>query len=152
MFGFRSPENRHELLHGAEGTGEALGLITWTGFGAIAVWQAWGVITPAILVYAVLSLTVVRMLPVAVSLAGTPVPLADRLFIGWFGPRGLASIVFGVIVLGAELPGQRTLAATIVCTVLFSVFAHGITANPLVRALAPVWRARPEPASGPPGT
>ena len=98
--------------------------------------------TPAVLAYALLSLTVVRMLPVALSLAGTAVPASDRLFIGWFGPRGLASIVFGVIVLDAGLPGTATIAATIVCTVLLSVIMHGVTANPLVRRLAPGWRAR----------
>ena len=104
------------------------------------------------MIYAVLSLTLVRMLPVALSLAGTHVPATDRLFIGWFGPRGLASIVFGVIVFGADLPGGGTIQATIVCTVLFSVFAHGVTANPLVRALAPAWRARARrgPRSGTP--
>jgi NhaP-type Na+/H+ or K+/H+ antiporter len=54
---------------------------------------------------------------------------------GWFGPRGLASIVFGVIVFNERLPGNETLEATVVCTVLLSVAAHGITANPLLHAL-----------------
>ena len=69
------------------------------------------------LLYAVLSLTLVRMLPVYLSLAGTPVPPVDRLFIGWFGPRGLASIVFEVLILAAELPNSATIEATVVCTV-----------------------------------
>ena len=146
VFGIRRPESRHALLHGAESVGDALALLTWLVFGALVVWQTWALITPRVMIYAVLSLTLVRMLPVALSLAGTHVPATDRLFIGWFGPRGLASIVFGVIVFGADLPGGGTIQATIVCTVLFSVFAHGVTANPLVRALAPAWRAR---AAGP---
>jgi NhaP-type Na+/H+ or K+/H+ antiporter len=143
VFGVRRAESRHALLEGAESVGDALALLTWVVFGAIVVWPSWGAVTPSVLAYAVLSLTLVRMLPVALSLAGTPVPAADRLFIGWFGPRGLASIVFGVLVLGAHLPHGDTITATIVCTVLLSVLAHGVTANPLVRALAPAWRARP---------
>lgn len=146
VFGIRRAESRHALLEGAESTGDALALLTWTAFGALAVWQAWPAVTPRVLAYAVLSLTLVRMLPVAVSLAGTPVPRVDRLFIGWFGPRGLASIVFAVIALEADLPGESTIAATVVATVVLSVLAHGVTANPLVRALAPVWRARPAAA------
>ncbi len=146
VFGIRRAESRHALLKGAESTGDALALLTWTAFGAIAVWQAWPAITPRILAYAILSLTVVRMVPVALSLAGTTVPAIDRLFIGWFGPRGLASIVFGAIVLEADLPGQATIAATIVCTVLLSVFAHGVSANPLVHALTPIWRGRTDRA------
>jgi NhaP-type Na+/H+ or K+/H+ antiporter len=60
---------------------------------------------------------------------------AGKLFIGWFGPRGLASIVFGVIILNAGLPGGGTLKEAIACTVLLSVVAHGTTANLLVKAV-----------------
>ena len=82
-----------------------------------------------------LSLTMIRMLPVLLSLARTGMGLRDKLFIGWFGPRGLASIVFAVIVFDAGLPGRGTVAATAACTILFSVIAHGMTANPLVTAI-----------------
>ena len=142
IFGARLRDLRHALLQGAESVGDVLALFTWVAFGAILVWQTRGAVTPQVLVYAVLSLTVARMVPVALSLAGTPVPASDRLFIGWFGPRGLASVVFGILVLGAQLPGGGTIEATIVWTVLLSVLAHGATANPLIRALAPRWRAR----------
>ncbi len=142
-FGARQrAEDRHALLRGAESTADTLALLTWVAFGAEVVWRTAGAVTPAVLAYAVLSLTVVRMLPVALSLAGTRVPASDRLFIGWFGPRGLASIVFGVIVLDAGLPNTKTIAATVVCTVLLSVVLHGVTANALVRRLTPCWRAR----------
>lgn len=90
-------------------------------------WQA--------LLYAVLSLTVIRMLPVVLSLAGTEISRRDKLFVGWFGPRGLASIVFAIIVFDAGLPGKETVAATAACTVLLSVIAHGMTANPLVQVV-----------------
>jgi NhaP-type Na+/H+ or K+/H+ antiporter len=79
------------------------------------------------------------MLPVWFCLRGTHVEARDRLFIGWFGPRGLASIVFGVLILSANLAGADTLAATIACTVLLSVIAHGASATPLIRRLAPAW-------------
>ena len=95
--------------------------------------------TWAVAVYSVLSLTLVRMVPVWLCLRGNDVVSRDRLFIGWFGPRGLASLVFGVMILSADLPGGDTLAATIVCTVLLSVVCHGASAAPLIRALTPAW-------------
>jgi NhaP-type Na+/H+ or K+/H+ antiporter len=61
--------------------------------------------------------------------------IGNKLFIGWFGPRGLASIVFGVIVFDAEVPGRETVAVTVVLTVLLSIVAHGATANPLITTL-----------------
>ena len=60
----------------------------------------------------------------------------EKLFMGWFGPRGLASIVFAVIVLNEHLPGGGTIAMTVVCTIVLSIVAHGLSANPLVAALA----------------
>ena len=138
---FKAPQGeKHRLLRGAEGSGEALALLTWVIFGAAVVWQMSDRITGATILYAALSLTLIRMLPVCMGLAGTSLSASDRLFIGWFGPRGLASIVFGIILLDAQLPNAGTVLATIVCTVLLSVIAHGVTANPLVRAFAPRWR------------
>lgn len=130
---------KHDLLRGAESAGETLGLLTWVAFGAVVAGQAIGKATVPVVLYAVLSLTVVRMLPVFLCLAGTDMDTARKLFIGWFGPRGLASIVFGVLVFDEHLPGNDTLVAVVAWTVLLSVVAHGMTANPLVTAL----RARP---------
>ena len=89
-----------------------------------------------VLAYALLSLTVIRMLPVFLVLTGRKLRTDEKLFIGWFGPRGLASIVFGLIVLEEHLPGGSTINVTVVCTILLSVILHGITANPLVALLA----------------
>lgn len=149
-FGARRPD-RHDLLRAAEGAGDVLSLMTWVVFGALVVLQVSGAVTWPVLAYAVLNLTLVRMLPVWICLRGTGIVARDRLFIGWFGPRGLASIVFGVMILSADLAGASILAATIVCTVLLSVICHGASATPLIRALAPAW-ARGESApvqSGP---
>ena len=82
--------------------------------------------------YAVLSLTVVRMLPVAIALIGTRLCQATVLFMGWFGPRGLASIVLGLVYLEQETqqPGEPTIRLAVMLTVLFSIFAHGLSAMP----------------------
>jgi NhaP-type Na+/H+ or K+/H+ antiporter len=82
----------------------------------------------------VLSLTVIRILPVFLSLAGSGIDTEGKLFIGWFGPRGLASIVFAVIVINSGLPDSGPLAMTVTCTIILSIIAHGITANPWARA------------------
>ena len=86
-----------------------------------------------ILLYSVLSLTIIRMLPTALSLVGTKLNLDSVLFIGWFGPRGLASIVLAFLAL-EELkifPGDSTFVTVVFLTVLLSVFAHGLSASPL---------------------
>jgi sodium/hydrogen antiporter len=69
------------------------------------------------------------------ALTGMDLRIGEKLFIGWFGPRGLASVVFGVIIFHEKLPGGDTLVATVVYTVVLSIIAHGISANPLIAAL-----------------
>ena len=90
-------------------------------------------ITWQILIYAVLSLTIIRMLPVAISLIGTKLGSDSVLFIGWFGPRGLASIVLALLALDElkVFPDDTTFITVVFVTVLLSVFAHGLTASPL---------------------
>ena len=105
-------------------------MITWVIFGAAVVTRAIGNLSWIILFYAILSLTLIRMLPVFFALTGLRVNTEGKLFIGWFGPRGLASIVFAVIVLNAHLPNGGVLAMTVVCTVILSIILHGISANP----------------------
>jgi NhaP-type Na+/H+ or K+/H+ antiporter len=82
--------------------------------------------------YAILSLTVIRMVPVAVALIRTRLSPSSLLFIGWFGPRGLASIVLGLVFLEREpqLPGEETIKLAVTATVMLSIFAHGFTALP----------------------
>jgi NhaP-type Na+/H+ or K+/H+ antiporter len=124
--------HKQELLRGAEHMGEALALVTWVVFGGIVVARMIDRFTWPALLYAILSLTVIRMLPVFLCLIGTRTSTADKLFIGWFGPRGLATIVFAVLVLDEKLPGNDTILLAAGWTVLLSVIAHGVTANPLV--------------------
>jgi NhaP-type Na+/H+ or K+/H+ antiporter len=135
LFGAIMPSHKEPLLLAAEGTGDTLALITWVLFGASVVGQALATFSWEVLLYALLSLTVVRMLPVFLTLTGMGLGTGEKMFMGWFGPRGLASIVFAVIVLGEKLPGGDTIAMTVTCTIVLSVLAHGLSANPLVSAL-----------------
>ena len=134
LFGVLAKQARDEFLRAAEGIGDTLALITWVIFGAAVVGQAVGQFSWLILLYAVLSLTLIRMLPVFLSLTGTGMSTEGKLFVGWFGPRGLASIVFGVIVVDANLPNSGPIAMTVVCTIILSILGHGITANPWAKA------------------
>jgi NhaP-type Na+/H+ or K+/H+ antiporter len=134
LFGVLAKQHREEFLLAAEGTGDTLALLTWVIFGAAVVGQAVGQFSWLILLYAVLSLTLIRMLPVFLSLAGMGVSTEGKLFIGWFGPRGLASIVFAVIVVNAKVANSGPIAMTVVCTIILSILAHGITANPWAKA------------------
>jgi NhaP-type Na+/H+ or K+/H+ antiporter len=77
------------------------------------------------------------MLPMFVSLTGSGESTTSKLFLGWFGPRGLASIVFAIIVLNQGVAGGGLLSMTVACTVTLSIVAHGFTANPLARLLGP---------------
>jgi NhaP-type Na+/H+ or K+/H+ antiporter len=129
-------KEKHEYLLAAEGLGRVLALVTWVAFGAMVVGPALTRLTWEVAAYAALSLTVVRMLPVYLALAGLGMRSDAKLFIGWFGPRGLASIVFAVIVLQANLPGSETLTVTVAWTIILSILAHGLSAGPLAAAFA----------------
>jgi NhaP-type Na+/H+ or K+/H+ antiporter len=124
--------------------------VTWFLFGALVVGPVLlsGTIDPAWVAYGVLSLTLVRMLPVALALLGTHQDWRTVLFVGWFGPRGLASVVFLLIVLGlSPLAADATIIRGVVTvTVLMSVVLHGISATPLVNRYARS-RAAPKPAA-----
>ena len=130
-FGSLAKSHRERLLLAAEGTGDTFALITWIIFGSAVVVQIIGRFNWRMGVYAVASLTLVRMLPVFVSLTGTEFTTRDKLFIGWFGPRGLASVVFAVMILDAELPNAELMAVAVAATVILSILAHGLSANPL---------------------
>ncbi|RKY22300.1 MAG: sodium:proton antiporter [Planctomycetota bacterium] len=130
LFGGLARPHRDELLGAAEGIGDTFSLLTWTLFGAVMVGPALTGFDGATVLYALLSLTLVRILPVVLVVSGMGLSLESRLFMGWFGPRGLASIVFAVIVAGSGLPHGSTITSVVVCTVLLSVVLHGVTASP----------------------
>jgi len=134
LFGGLLRRHKQQLLAEAEGIGDTLALITWVMFGSAVVGQAIGHFSWPVILYAVLSLTVVRMLPVFLVLTSSGISVEGKLFAGWFGPRGLASIVFAVIVLNAGVPGAGAIAMVVVCTVILSILAHGITGDPWATA------------------
>jgi NhaP-type Na+/H+ or K+/H+ antiporter len=121
-----------------------VGLLVWLTFGAVAGPIVLDLVTPTMVLYAVLSLTLVRMVPVALAALGAGLDRGTVLFIGWFGPRGLASLVFALLALEELGPEVDRAVALIGTTVLLSVVAHGLTAAPLARRYG---RAR----SGQPG-
>ena len=129
-----SSKVKDQLLLASEGVGDTLALITWVIFGSAVVGQVFGQFSWTALLYAVLSLTVIRMLPVFLTLAGSGVDTEGKLFIGWFGPRGLASIVFAVIVIESDLPGNDVLVLAVATTIILSILLHGVTANAWARA------------------
>jgi NhaP-type Na+/H+ or K+/H+ antiporter len=135
LFGFMAKDATHKLVLAAEGTGETLALMTWMLFGATVIGQSVQHFTWQMLVFALLSLTVIRMLPIFLSLTGTGESTASKLFLGWFGPRGLASIVFAIIVVNKGVPAAKFIAMVVVLTVFFSLVVHGVSANPLAKLL-----------------
>jgi NhaP-type Na+/H+ or K+/H+ antiporter len=137
IFGALVPAESEQASRLNEELGALLGGVTFLVFGAVLLGPALEHVSWQIALYAVLSLTLIRMLPVAVAMIGTGARAPTVGFLGWFGPRGLASIVFAVIVVEeAYLPGAETILATTYVTIGLSVIAHGITAAPLARRYA----------------
>lgn len=125
----------------SEEVGGVLNGVTFIVFGAAVLGAEWSHIGAVDVAYAVLSLTIVRMIPVAIAMLGSGAKPPTVLFLGWFGPRGLASIVFGVVVIEAgHLPHTSTIVIAMTVTVALSVVAHGVTAAPLARRYA-AWHA-----------
>ena len=135
QFGFTEAGRRS--VEFTEEWGQLFNYFVFFFFGT-AVAGVWGHFTPAVLLYAVLSLTIVRMAPVALALWGTRLSRATVLFMGWFGPRGLASIVLGLVYVlrEAELAGHSTIRLAVMATVLLSIYAHGLTAQPGINVYA----------------
>ena len=126
-----------ELNDLTEELGDLLDGVTFLLFGAILLGPALGELSWELVLYAVLSLTLVRMVPVVVAMVGTRARPPTLGFLGWFGPRGLASIVFAVIVVEeSQLPHEHLITLAIYLTVGLSVFAHGISAAPLAQRYA----------------
>ncbi len=132
LFGHLLKGRHEDVVYAAEGVGDALSLVTWVLFGSAVVGSMTRLTLP-IIGYALLSLTLVRMLPVFLSLAGTAITSEGRWFLGWFGPRGLASIVFAAMVIDADLPNGSTVTTAAALTILLSIALHGMTANPWAR-------------------
>ena len=143
----RDPEDLNEL---SEQVGNVLNGVTFVLFGAILLGPALGELTWDLALYAVLSLTIVRMLPVVIAMLGSRARPPTLGFLGWFGPRGLASIVFAVIVIEeSNLPHEHLIVLAIYLTVGLSVFAHGLSAAPLANRYARWYQQHPRDKAPP---
>jgi sodium/hydrogen antiporter len=142
----RVPES---FLEFAEIGSELLGLMVFFLFGALLVGIAATISLPVV-IYAVLSLTIVRVLPVAISLAGTRLRRPTVAFVGWFGPRGLASIVLTLVALGdggGTPPFGATVVSAVALTIALSVIAHGLSAGPAAARYGEFVATLPEDAA-----
>jgi NhaP-type Na+/H+ or K+/H+ antiporter len=143
-FGVLRHDRGGETAYLIEQTGDVFAALTFVVFGAILLGPALRDLSWAVLAYALLSLTVVRMLPVAIALLGTGARRPTVAFLGWFGPRGLASIVFAIIIEeGNPLPHEHTLLTTVYVTIGLSVLLHGLTAAPFASRYARWFEAHP---------
>lgn len=137
LFGSTLKAHSESLFEFMETEGQLLTMITFLIFGAVMVPLGLEHANWKTIVLAGLYLTVVRMLPIFLSLTGTDLKAPDKLLLGWFGPRGLASILFALLILDRfQIPGGEEFLACIVLTVMMSIFAHGLSATPLVNIYA----------------
>lgn len=121
-----------ELKAFAEETGTLMSLLVWFFFGAAMIVPGFEAASLADAAFVVLALTIARMVPVALALLGSGLDRATVAFIGWFGPRGLATVVFGLIAVDSLTPPHANLVlGAVTVTVTFSVLLHGVSASPL---------------------
>jgi NhaP-type Na+/H+ or K+/H+ antiporter len=131
-FGTVDHHNDEAALQFTEEAGTLLSLLVWFIFGAVMLVPGLEDLGWRDVVFAVLALTLLRMLPVAVALAGTGLDRGTVAFVGWFGPRGLASVVFGLLAVDSLAPSEsKVVLAAITLTVALSVLLHGVSASPL---------------------
>jgi sodium/hydrogen antiporter len=136
-YGATGGKRGERLVPYVEETGALVSLLVWLAFGAIAVVPAFENLTWQTVLYAAASLTVIRMAPVALALTGARLGRSAVAFVGWFGPRGLASVVFALLALEDLGQPARPAVTVIAFTILLSVLAHGLTADPLARRYGP---------------
>lgn len=133
--GNTSERSRQHIEDFAESEGELLVLISFFIFGLAFVSVSLEHVTWSVIIYSFLSLTILRMIPVVISLIGSKLDFSSMVFIAWFGPRGIASILY-VLIVARELEGVEgleTVYAVVTVTVLMSILAHGFSARPLAR-------------------
>ena len=135
MSGRLTGDEAQGLVQDSEQVGEVLGMLAGVVFGAAVIAVAAPAFELRHLAYAAAALFVVRRLAILEALSGYGERMREKLVLGWFGPRGLASIAFAVIALNAEVERGRELAMIVVTTIFLSAFLHGLSANPLPRRI-----------------
>jgi sodium/hydrogen antiporter len=156
-FGTAFVRRGNQALEFSDEAGTLMSLLVWFVFGAVMLVPGLDGASWRDVVFALLALTVVRMVPVALSLVGAGLDRSTVAFVGWFGPRGLASVVFGLIAVDTLDPKEaKVVLAAVTVTVALSVLLHGVTASPLAarygRVAARLHKERPEHMSAGPIT
>jgi len=137
IFGNTFRHDIHFITNFMEGQGQILTMFAFFVFGAVLIPAGIAHMSVQALIVAVAFLTVIRILPIWLSLLGSGLSNREKLFLGWFGPRGLASMLFALIIIDEfEIPGEQELLACVVMTVSISIILHGISASPLSRWIA----------------
>ncbi|HUK94224.1 MAG TPA: cation:proton antiporter [Gaiellaceae bacterium] len=150
VFGALRQQQGGDVAYLIEEGGAIFNALTFIVFGAVLLEPTLHEVTWSVALYAVLSLTLVRMVPVAIGMLGTQARRPTVGFLGWFGPRGLASIVFAIIVIEeGGLPHDGTMLTTVYLTIGLSVLLHGLTAAPLAGRYARWFKRHPRETPSP---
>lgn len=132
VFGNTYRHDIHFISEFMEGAGQLLTMAAFLVFGAFLLPDGLAHAGPNTIILALLFLTVVRVLPIFVSLTGSGLPAREKLFLGWFGPRGLASILFTLLTMDQfDFPNEEELLACVSLTVGLSILLHGLSSTPL---------------------
>jgi len=137
LFDRYSPESiRCEIVEDSEHIADFAALLIWCLFGFVSAYLVLPKLSFEIIIYALLSATLIRIIPVMLSLQFTALNIKERFTFAWFGPRGLASIVFTLMVIDTQIENKYQIATIAMTTILFSVFIHGITTKPIADSFA----------------
>lgn len=122
---------KEKLVEDSEHIADFTGLLIWCIFGFVCSYVVFPVLTWQLIIFALLSTTLIRILPVMLSLLFTKLAIKERFTFAWFGPRGLASIVFTMMVIDTSIENKNQIAAIALTTILMSVFIHGMSTKPI---------------------
>lgn len=137
LFDYYAPKQiRHSLIKDSEHIAEFVALLIWCLFGFVCGYLVLDNMDISVAIYALLSVTLFRIIPVMLSLQFTGLDLKSRFTFAWFGPRGLASIVFTLMVIDTDIENKYQIASIAMTTILFSVFIHGISTKPIADSFA----------------
>lgn len=128
---FSKTDIRAQLIEDSEHIADFTSLMIWCLFGFVCAYLVIPKLNTNIIVYALLSTTLIRIIPVMLSLQFTALNWKERFTFAWFGPRGLASIVFTLMVIDTQIENKYDIATIAMTTILFSVFIHGISTKPI---------------------
>jgi NhaP-type Na+/H+ or K+/H+ antiporter len=128
---FSTTEVSTELIEDSEHIADFTSLMIWCLFGFVCAYLVIPELNTEIVIYALLSATLIRIIPVMISLQFTALNIKERFTLAWFGPRGLASIVFTLMVIDTQIENKYQIATIAMTTILFSVFIHGISTKPI---------------------